>query len=204
MGRPRQQAQLGHRRSHETDAGRLNVQPNLLAARPVGPGQPCASGWLPQVLLHVCLTGGLPVKETLHIVHVLLQTAKGFLLGDTAPRKDWRGETMSSRSATRLGRGGGCTASCALSSRTALASCQRRSTTALGALEVPLAKLGAEQLQHHLGLHRMIPTQHCGCNADGVRSFSHSCDAESENLAKHLVMYWRSIPTLSSPIWRSW
>ena len=43
----------------------------------------------------------------------------------------------------------------------AFASLQRR--------EVPLAKLRAEQLQDHFGLHRMIPTQHRGCNADGVR-----------------------------------
>ena len=46
----------------------------------------------------------LPVEETLHIVHVLLQTAKGFLLGDTAPRKDWRDHVFAVRDETGQGR----------------------------------------------------------------------------------------------------
>ena len=32
----------------------------------------------------------LPVEETLHMVHVLLQTGKGLLLGDTGSRKEWK------------------------------------------------------------------------------------------------------------------
>ena len=42
----------------------------------------------------------LPVEETLHIVHVLLQTAKGFLLGDTGSREAWKDHVFSVRDET--------------------------------------------------------------------------------------------------------
>ena len=41
----------------------------------------------------------LPVEETLHIVHVLLQTAKGFLLGDTGSREAWKDHVRGTRRA---------------------------------------------------------------------------------------------------------
>ena len=46
----------------------------------------------------------LPVEETLHIVHVLLQTAKGLLLGDTGSRKDWKDHVFSVQDETGQGR----------------------------------------------------------------------------------------------------
>ena len=46
-----------------------------------------------------------------------------------------------------------------------------------------VAKLGAKQLQDHLWLHGIVAADDRRRNADGVRS--HSCSAESENLAKY-------------------
>ncbi|CAJ1393690.1 unnamed protein product, partial [Effrenium voratum] len=46
----------------------------------------------------------LPVEETLHIVHVLLQTGKGLLLGDTGSRKDWKDHVFAVRDETGQGR----------------------------------------------------------------------------------------------------
>ena len=46
----------------------------------------------------------LPVEETLHIAHVLLQTAKGFLLGDTGARKDWTDHLFKVQDETGQGR----------------------------------------------------------------------------------------------------
>eukprot|EP00975_Prorocentrum_lima_P057897 12145102-Prorocentrum_lima.AAC.1 len=41
----------------------------------------------------------LPVLETLHIVHVMLQTAKGLLLGETGSREAWRSHILNAPNA---------------------------------------------------------------------------------------------------------
>ncbi|CAJ1459932.1 unnamed protein product, partial [Effrenium voratum] len=42
----------------------------------------------------------LPVEETLHVTHTLLQTAKGFLLGHTGARQEWKDHLLAVRDET--------------------------------------------------------------------------------------------------------
>ena len=42
----------------------------------------------------------LPVEETLHVTHTLLQTAKGFLLGHTGARQEWKDHLLAVRDKT--------------------------------------------------------------------------------------------------------
>ncbi|CAJ1417479.1 unnamed protein product [Effrenium voratum] len=46
----------------------------------------------------------LPVEETLHVTHTLLQTAKGFLLGHTGARQEWKDHLLAVRDETGRGR----------------------------------------------------------------------------------------------------
>ena len=46
----------------------------------------------------------LPVEETLHVTHTLLQTAKGFLLGHTGARQQWTDHLLAVRDETGRGR----------------------------------------------------------------------------------------------------
>ena len=114
----------GNGRADEAHDGRLVLQSNLLEAHPQRIDRPRPAGWLSKAVLHSGALGvdaahgfvldgmskllrarlRLPVEETLHITHVLLQTAKGFLLGDTGRRKEWKDHVFAVKEETGRGR----------------------------------------------------------------------------------------------------